>query len=501
MVLDPSRDLRTLVASRHQLLIAAGRDERRVLEAAREVARPLGLPVWTWTVANGLAREAGTARELTAPTTSQEGQTGTRDPAQAVAFIAQARRPGVYLLLDAGPMLDDPVAVRRLKELSGAPVAGRTTILTGVGDAVPAALRPEGVLFRPRPPDADELADLLDRTAKGLAASGMSIRLSPAARVALLDSLRGLTAIEAERIITEHTVADGLLGDSDLPAIRAAKAQLLSADSPLDLILVDVPLSSVGGLPQLKAWMAERGRALEPAARRFGVPYPRGVLLTGVPGTGKSLIAKAIASSWGLALVALDTGRLHGSLVGESEQRLSAALDAVEAMAPVVLWIDEIEKAVGGSGDNDGGVAARVLGILLRWLQERPDGVFVVATCNDVTALPPELTRRGRFDEVFFVDLPSAEERIGVLHAQLAGRGWDPRAFDLAAISAATDGFSGAELESVVVSGLYAAYAANRALTTDLLLAEAAATVPLSVLRSEDIAALREWARGRAIRA
>lgn len=505
MVLDPSRDLRTLVASRHQLLIAAGRDERRVLDAAREVARPLGLPVWTWTVADGLAREPGTARELPLRTAAQgyaqEGQAGTRDPAQAVAFIAQARRPGVYLLLDAGPMLDDPVAVRRLKQLAADPVAGRTTILTGVGEVVPEALRPEGVLFRPRPPDAQELAELLDRTAAGLAASGMSIRLSPAARIALLDSLRGLSTVEAERLITEHTVADGLLGDSDLPAIRAAKAQLLSADAPLDLILVDVPLSRVGGLPRLKEWMAERGRALEPAARRFGVPYPRGVLLTGVPGTGKSLIAKAIACSWGLALVALDTGRLHGSLVGESEQRLNAALDAVEAMSPVVLWIDEIEKAVGASGDNDGGVGARVLGILLRWLQERPDGVFVVATCNDVAALPPELTRRGRFDEVFFVDLPTAEERVGVLRAQLATRGWDPGSFDLAALANATEGFSGAELESVVVSGLYAAYAANRPLTTELLVSEAGATVPLSVLRSEDISALREWSRGRAIRA
>ena len=226
---------------------------------------------------------------------------------------------------------------------------------------------------------------------------------------------------------------------------------------------------------------------------------PRGVLLTGVPGTGKSLIAKSIATSWGMALVAMDTGRLHGSFVGESEQRLSAALEAVEAMSPVVLWIDEIEKAFSSNRDSDGGASSRVLGVILRWLQERPDGVFVVATCNDVTALPPELTRRGRFDEIFFVDLPGPVEREAVLSAQLRNRGWDPGHFDLTPVIEVTEGFSGAELESVVVGGLYAAYAAGQTLSTEVLMAEARQTIPLAVLRSEDITAMRAWARGRAI--
>lgn len=493
---DPSRDLRTLLASRHQLLVATGRDEQRLLALIRSVAQPMGLPIWTWTVSRGLSAGSGDAGRQPI-----RGIAGTTDIAQAVAFVADSERRGVYVFLDATPLLDDRVALRRAKELAHDPFPGRTLLLTGLGGTVPDSLTPEAALFRPRPPDYEELASLLDRTCAGLTRSGMTIRLSPSARDALLDSLRGLTLVDAERLIVEHTVSDGVLGDDDLPAIRAAKAHLLSTDSPLNLIPTRVSLNAVGGLDNLKAWLAERGRAFEPAARRFGLPYPRGVLLTGVPGTGKSLVAKAIASAWGMALVALDTGRMHGSFIGESEQRLVAALDAVEAMAPVVLWIDEIEKAFRGAGDNDGGAAARVLGVLLKWLQERPDGVFVVATSNDVTALPPELTRRGRFDEIFFVDLPGPTERASVLAAQLAGRGWDPRSFDVQAVVAATDGFSGAEMEAVVVGGLYAAYAAGGNLTSQTLVTEAKGTVPLSVLRAEDIAGLRAWAQGRAIRA
>ena len=495
-IVDPSRDLRTLLGSRQQLLVAASRDEERLLDLVRSAAAPAGIPVWTWTIARGLAPDP-----MPGAPRASHGVAGTTDIAAALAFVADSGRSGVYVFLDAGPLLDDPLALRRAKELAYAPKVGRTVILTGLGSSVPAALSPEAVAYRPAPPDLAELTDLLDRTCASLARSGMAVRLSPGARAVLLDSLRGLTLVEAERLIVQQAVLDGSLDDADLPGLRHAKAQLLSAESPLDLLPADIGLDAVGGLEHLKAWLTERGRAFEPAARAFGLPYPRGVLLTGVPGTGKSLVAKAIATTWRMALVALDTGRLHGSFMGESEHRLTAALDAVEAMAPVVLWIDEIEKAFGGAGDADGGAAARVLGLLLRWLQERPDGVFVVATCNDVTALPPELTRRGRFDEVFFVDLPGEAERAAVAAAQLRSRGRDPRAFDLAALARATAGFSGAEIESVIVSGLYAAYSANQPLTTDVLLREAAETVPLSVLRAEDIAALRTWARGRAVRA
>ena len=471
------------------MIVVAGRDEARTLALVGSVAGPLGVPVWTWTVTRGLAAPAG------------RGQPGTVDPAGALAFIGDLTSPGVYVFLDAAPLLDDPVAVRRAKELAGRPVAGRSVILTGLGNSIPDELAPSAVLLNPRPPDRAELDAMVGRTVSGLQGSGMTIRLDAAQRARLVDSLVGLTLLEAERLIVEHTVADGVLAENDVLAVRRAKAELLAAESPLELITPQTTLAEVGGLDTLKRWLAERGRGFEPAARRFGLPMPRGVLLTGVPGTGKSLVAKAIAASWGMALVALDTGRIHGSLVGESEERISSALAAIDAMAPVVLWIDEIEKGFRATGDSDGGVSARVLGVLLRWLQERPDGVFVVATSNDVTALPPELTRRGRLDEIFFVDLPTAPERAAVLTGHLAHRGWDPAQFDVVGLTAVTEGFSGAELESVVIGALYAAYAANSTLTSAFLLAEAGEVVPLSVLRAEDIAALRDWARGRAIRA
>ncbi len=221
----------------------------------------------------------------------------------------------------------------------------------------------------------------------------------------------GLTAAEAERAILREALADGRLAQQDAANIRRLRAELLSRESPLDLIDPPVSLDDVGGLDNLKHWLQLRRRGFEPAARQYGLPAPRGVLLVGVPGCGKSLIAKAVARTWGLPLAALDTGRLHGSLVGESERRMRAALDSVEVMSPVVLWIDEIEKAFGGGAEQDGGVAQRVMGVLLGWLQERPEGVFVIATSNDVQSLPPEILRRGRFDDVFFVDLPDPAQR------------------------------------------------------------------------------------------
>ncbi len=230
-----------------------------------------------------------------------------------------------------------------------------------------------------------------------------------------------------------------------------------------------------------------------------GLDPPRGVLLTGVPGCGKSLVAKTLAQTWGLPLVLLDPSRLYSKYIGESEQRLTAALATVEAMAPAVLWIDEIEKGLASSGEADGGVSKRLLGTFLRWMQERSGDVFMVATANDVSALPPELLRRGRFDEIFFVDLPGTDERAEIFSIHLAKRGQDPSRFDLAPLVAKSDGFSGAELETVVVGALYRAYADEGVLTTDSLMRELEDTVPLSVSRREDIASLRNWADGRAV--
>lgn len=252
-------------------------------------------------------------------------------------------------------------------------------------------------------------------------------------------------------------------------------------------------------MSNLKDWLATRGRGFEEGAGAFGLEPPRGLLLTGVPGCGKSLVAKAVAGTWGMPLLLLDPSRLYGPFVGQSEQRLADSLASVESLAPVVLWIDEVEKGFAAASMGDGGVSERIKGTFLRWMQERADGVFVVATCNEVTRLPPEFLRKGRFDEVFFVDLPDPAEREVIFSLHLQRRKRDPAAFDLAALAAASDGFSGAEIEAAVVSGLYRVFGQGGDLTTETIVAELAATRPLSETRAEDITRLREWAAERAV--
>jgi SpoVK/Ycf46/Vps4 family AAA+-type ATPase len=309
----------------------------------------------------------------------------------------------------------------------------------------------------------------------------------------------GLTLPEIERLIVRQAIDDQTLDAADVGGIARAKAELLADDGVLQLVPTSGDLDTVGGLDDLKRWLRLRARGFEPAAQDFGLEPPRGVLIAGVPGCGKSLTAKCVARSWSMPLVLLDPGAIFAMYVGESEERLRSALATVEAMAPVVLWVDEIEKGfAGGSSDADAGTARRVIGTFLRWLQERPGGVFLVATCNDVDTLPPELLRRGRFDEVFFVDLPVPSERAAIIELHLRQRHRDPSLFDLTTLAAASDGFTGAELEAAVVGGLYRAFADGREVVTADVLEEIRRATPLSRTRAETIAALRAWARGRA---
>jgi len=269
----------------------------------------------------------------------------------------------------------------------------------------------------------------------------------------------------------------------------------------LDCVPEQEGLDDVGGLRALKAWLERRRDALTPEAKKFGVEAPRGILLLGVQGCGKSLAAKAVAKSWGLPLLRLEPGRLFDKFIGESEKNLDRALATAERMAPCVLMIDEIEKGFASvvSSDSDGGLSRRILGRLLGWMQERAAPVFLVATCNQITALPPELMRKGRFDEIFFIDLPGADERRQIFAIHLTRRHRDPKGFDLDALASASEGFSGAEIEQAVVAALYTAFARRTELSTEHILEEIKATKPLSVTRAEEIEALREWAQGRAV--
>ncbi len=296
-------------------------------------------------------------------------------------------------------------------------------------------------------------------------------------------------------------VEDGRLGADDLDEVLEAKRDLVERDGLLEYRPSGAGLDEVADLAALRAWLEERKAFFrDPArARSFGLPAPRGILLLGVPGCGKSLSAKAVAGSWTLPLLKLDPSRLYNKFVGETERNFRRATEMAERLAPVVLWIDEIEKAFSAAGEGDGGVSMRVLGSFLAWLQDRQGDVFVVATANDVSRLPPELLRKGRFDEIFFVDLPDREARRAVLALHLARRDRDPEAFDLDALAEATEGFSGSELEQAIVAGLYASFSEGGALTTARVLEEVRRTRPLSRVMAEKVESLRSWARGRTV--
>jgi SpoVK/Ycf46/Vps4 family AAA+-type ATPase len=287
-----------------------------------------------------------------------------------------------------------------------------------------------------------------------------------------------------------------------LDAVLDAKRTALRGEGLLETVRRDTSFADIAGLTRLRAWIAKRKSALTPEGQKFGLEPPKGILITGVQGCGKSLAARSVACEWGYELARLDAGALYDKFVGESEKKLRKALELAQKMVPMVLWIDEIERAfasAGTSGDADAGLSQRLLATLLTWMQDRESGVFLTATSNNITALPPEMLRKGRFDEIFFVDLPGVEVRKALFALHLKKRGRDAAGFDLAGLAAVSEGFSGAEIEQSIVAGLYTAFGLKQQLSTEILLGEIRGTQPLSVTRAEDIAGIREWARSRAV--
>jgi SpoVK/Ycf46/Vps4 family AAA+-type ATPase len=486
---DNSPDLRILFDSPYPLVLAETRDETRLLQMIRAEAEDRGTPVWMWSSSRGLARDGF------------DPQYGTRDARTAFAFVGDTTGPAVFVFADAHSALTDPTVVRTVKEAAQSAGPGRTIVITAPTHRIPPELEGIAVAWRHEPPDLVELIELVGRTIARLGSRGVPITLTDSDERSLAASLRGTTLAEAERIIQRAVLDDGRLGPDDIDFVRREKFSGLESSGVLELIESQHrTLDAVGGLDGLKEWLRVRGSAVGSVrAEELGLEAPRGVLLTGIPGCGKSFVAKTLAVSWGIPLLLLDPARLYRKFVGESEQRLERALETATAMAPAVLWIDEIEKGFATSADGDGGVSTRILGTFLRWLQDRPSGIFVIATANDVSSLPPEFLRKGRFDEVFFVDLPEAPARRAILAGSLERRGHDATGFDVTKLVECTAGFSGAEIEAVVVGALYRAFGADAPLTTEELVAEADATVPLSVARSEDVAELRRWADGRAV--
>jgi SpoVK/Ycf46/Vps4 family AAA+-type ATPase len=487
-------ELRLLVNSRHPIITIETTEEERVEQLLTQVGLDLDVPVYNWSVTKGLARLRG------------EPIYHTDDPDQALANMALLAGDAIFLLKDFGRYCENDKICRRLRELAeNFRKARRSIVLTGASVQLPPDIYGDAVPFQIGLPDTEELLSAVRQTLAELNRDNhIPVSLDQMAMQQAAQALAGLPKEEAIRTLRMCVLASGKADAAVINDLLEAKRNALRGEGLLETVKRDASFSDIAGIQHLKDWLAKRKSALTAEGRKFGLEPPKGILITGVQGCGKSLAAKAVAGEWGFELARLDAGALYDKFVGESEKRLRKGLELAQKMAPLVLWIDEIEKAfasAGSSGDADAGLSQRLLATLLTWMQDREGGVFLAATSNNISALPPEMLRKGRFDEIFFVDLPSPAVRQALFALHLRKRSRDPQTFDLAKLAASSDGFSGAEIEQAIVSGLYSAFAAKQQLTTEILLAELSSTQPLSVTRAEDIAAIREWARTRAARA
>ncbi len=471
------RELRALMRAPYALIHVETHEEDRALELIYALASADERPMWQWS-----------------PVTGFDGQPGGGDIERAIATVMAAEVPGVFALKDAAPyIVESPLMRRRLRELErNCAAAGKTVIFLGAQDIMGDELTKEVTRVSMPLPHREAVRAECD-------AVFPAAEFSEQEREALTNGALGLTLRESRRafhrVRTQHREALERNARFDIEAsILREKQRLIGASDALEFHPMREGIKDVGGLGELKRWLGERAAAFSTRARDFGLPAPKGLLLVGVQGCGKSLTAKVVAKHWGLPLLRLDLGRVFDGRRAP-EETLRDALKTSEAMAPCVLWLDEIEK---GFGADQSGRATRVLGSMLTWLQEKTSPVFMVATANQVHALPPELLRKGRFDEIFFVDLPEVHERKQILEIHLRRRRRVIPDEELEALAATCELFSGSELEEVVVSGLYVAFSEERDLTGQDLVWAAKSTVPLFKTYEEDIKALREWASGRA---
>jgi AAA+ superfamily predicted ATPase len=481
------KDLQLLIASRFPIVCIETHEEERALQLVQRCAQRLGLPLRTWSITTGLR-----------PSTGGE----SRDPGEALKQLIAERRPGVTAWLDLHPFLSNPVHVRLLKESAASyQQLGQTSVIIGYRTDLPGEVERLSVKFALSLPDADAIRAIVKREVQAYeVATGTSVTGQRDAFESMLAHSAGMTDVDIRRLVRQAIQDDGKISGEDLPRLIRGKHALLSRDSVLAFEMETAKFGDVAGLENLKAWLERRRPAFTGKGDARGLDLPKGIMLLGVQGCGKSLAAKAVAGAWGVPLMRLDFGALYNKFQGETERNLREALKAADAMSPCVLWIDEIEKGLASSdASSDGGVSRRVLGTLLTWMAERNSRVFIVATSNDIEQLPPELVRKGRLDEIFFVDLPRKNIRENILSIHLRKREVKAHSIDLPLLAQKTEGFSGAELETVVVAGLYEAHSHGEQLGTQHLLSEIERTKPLSIVMFEKIARLRLWARDRTV--
>jgi hypothetical protein len=514
---NPLDRLKVLVNSSTPIVVMETVEEMRALGLVRSACADLNMAVFEWSIADGLVRSGSNAPvvpsrpALTHRPGSSDGDAAptaiynTCDPVQALANLEAMTLEAVFVLKDFHRHMESPVIVRRLRDVGQKFSANRRTlILTSPSIQMPPELASLVEYLDLPLPDQQRLREIVHETYQRLSKTyTLQLKLESAGVESVASNLRGLTEEEADRAVSQALVSRYALCPETITDVFEAKKDLLRRSGMLDFIDVSDTMANVGGLGNLKAWLAQRRGAWEDSAHDFGLEPARGVIILGVQGCGKSMCARAIAGEWKLPLVKFDTAAVFDKFIGETEKRIQKVFKVAEGLAPCVLWIDELEKVFAGSGPDsasvDAGVSSRILAAFLCWMQDRKAPVFVAATCNNVTALPPELIRKGRFDELFFVDLPNQAERKQIFSIQLARKKRNPADFDLDRIAAAARGYSGAEIDAAVQTALYAAYSSKQPLATAALLEALRTTVPLSTTRAEEIAALRDWARTRAV--
>lgn len=492
-------ELETLIRARYPILYIVTSEELRVQNLLTDIGKRRQKKVFEWSVSTGIV-PAGTSIQ------SQKSRNlATRDPIVALDQVIEHVEPALFVFKDFHPFLgrNNVAPIRKLKEIAlHLKNSYKTIILVSPVVEIPVELEKEITLLNFPLPSREDLDELLGQILEDLKQyKQIQIELDHSARDRLVQAALGLTLGEAENVFARIVVRDGQLSGDDVTEVLSEKQQIIRKNGLLEYCVSAETFSDVGGLDNLKDWLNKRGLAFSEEARSFGLPAPRGILLLGVQGCGKTLCAKAVARQWRLPLLRFDMGRMFGSLVGSSEENIRRAIAVAESVAPTVLWVDEIDKAFAGSqgsGTTDGGTTARVFGTFLTWLSEKNSPVFVVATANEIAHLPPELLRKGRFDEIFFVDLPAPAERQEIFRIHLQKRGRMPTGFDVQAMTDASPEFSGAEIEEAIVSSLYDAFYDKQELATSHVLNVLSHSVPLARTMREQITELRVWSQGRA---
>src|SRR3989440_1700918 len=497
--LNFAQELQTLIRARYPILYVVSAEETRVQQLVVGIAQRRQKKAFEWSFSTGIV-PAGTSIQ-----SQKHRNAPTKDPLVALDQVIDQVDPAIFVFKDFHPFLtkNNFAVIRKLKEIAlQLKNSFKTIVLVSPVLEIPAELEKEITMLNFPLPAREDLSALLDKIVEDVKQfKQVKIDLDEAGRERLLQAALGLTLGEAENVFAKLIVQDERLSGDDVQAVLAEKQQIIRKSGLLEYYATHENFSHVGGLAVLKDWLQKRAVAFTDEARAFGLPAPKGILMVGVQGCGKSLSAKAVSCLWQLPLLRFDMGRMFGSLVGSSEENVRRAIAVAESVAPAILWVDEIDKAFAGSqgsGATDGGTTARVFGTFLTWLSEKAAPVFVVATANDISQLPPELMRKGRLDEIFFVDLPSREERAEIFRIHLVKRGREPKSFDVETLAARSENFSGAEIEQAVISALYDAFYAQVELTTEHVLEALRQTVPLAKTMDEQINRLRSWADGRA---